>query len=138
MKRILYLGIICFGILFLLCGKCNEKGEILGKVDLASFVDGCGEEVLFSGKHVHDLAALARGDDGELLLVGLDPDPAAEVELLVAPGLGLQPVELLVELHDLELRLQVHLVVELGPHAVLRVLPVLAHHDHRGLQGCNA
>src|SRR5438093_9849539 len=53
----------------------------------------------------------------------------------VLPGeqVGLQAVELLVELHDLQLRLQVHLVVQLAADAVAGVLAVLAHHDHGGL-----
>src|SRR6185295_19902532 len=45
-----------------------------------------------------------------------------------------QAVELLVELHDLQLGLEVHLVVQLAADAVFRVRPVLAHHDHGRLQ----
>jgi hypothetical protein len=38
-----------------------------------------------------------------------------------------------VQLADLQLGLQVYLVVVLGPEAVLGLLSVLAHHDHRRL-----
>jgi hypothetical protein len=39
------------------------------------------------------------------------------------------------ELLDLQLGLQIDLVVMLGPQTVTRFLPVLAHHDDRGLDG---
>ena len=44
-------------------------------------------------------------------------------------------VHLLVELGDGCLRLHVHLIIQGRRQRVLSGLPVLAHHDHRGLQG---
>src|SRR5262245_26899041 len=38
-------------------------------------------------------------------------------------------IELPVQLPDLQLGLEVHLVIVLGPHPVPRLLPVLTHHD---------
>lgn len=51
------------------------------------------------------------------------------------PLVGQQMVELLVKLPDLQLGFQVHLVVVLRPHPVLRFLSILAHHDDRRLDG---
>src|SRR5208337_5144662 len=70
------------------------NARVLGKVDLAGLVHGSGEEVLFPGKDIYDPAGLARGNDGELFLVGQDLDPAAKVVLLIGLLRGLLPVEL--------------------------------------------
>ena len=47
----------------------------------------------------------------------------------------LRLVEFLVQQHDLQFRLEVHLVVMLGAHAVLFGLPVVGHQDDGRLDG---
>src|SRR5215475_2922342 len=47
-------------------------------------------------------------------------------------------IHLFVQMTDFELRLQVHAIIILGPQTVLRLLPLLAHHDDRSLDGRQA
>ena len=54
------------------------------------------------------------------------------------PLMDEEVVNLFVELADLNFRLQINLVIVFGAEAVLGLLAVLAHHDHRGLNGCQA
>ena len=53
----------------------------------------------------------------------------------VAQILFAQPINLIMQRHDLDLGLEVDLVVMRGDLAILGSLPVLAHHDHGRLNG---
>lgn len=46
------------------------------------------------------------------------------------------PIELIVQRHDFDLRLQIDLVVVCGVDPILGRMAVLAHHDHRRLNRC--
>ena len=47
---------------------------------------------------------------------------------------GYQMIHLLVEVPDFKFGLEVDAIVALRPHAILHLLPLLAHHDDRRLQ----
>src|SRR4029453_12248430 len=70
------------------------------------------------------------------LLEQLDLDLLNLEQPVVLPAQ--EVIDLLVQMPNLELRFQVHLVIILGPRPISRFRPILAHHDDWRLQGCEA
>ena len=54
------------------------------------------------------------------------------------PLLGYQIIHFLMQMAYLQLRLQIHPVIVEGAQAILRLLPLLTHHDDRRLNGGDA